>query len=137
MYQSVEFPLVLWKELEKKIPILDDILEKWVGCVLVLRATLDLLLFSISPFPLTKVESLLFLLQYILQIIWQFCTNFLHSRQVYVYICPKNRYEKKILQLHMYVMKFLDYLELKTIIFMHLHFQGFFWNISWKRRRSG
>ena len=36
-----------------------------------------------------------FLLQYILQIIWQFCTNFLHSRQVYVYICPKNRYEKK------------------------------------------
>jgi hypothetical protein len=92
------------------------------------------LLFSISPFPLTKVESLLFLLQYILQIIWQFCTNFLHSRQVYVYICPKNRYEKKILQLHMYVMKFLDYLELKTIIFMHLLFQEIFWNISWKRR---
>jgi hypothetical protein len=66
---SVEFPLVLWKELKKKIPILDDILEKWIRCVLVLRATLDLLLFSISPFPLTKVESLLFLLQYILQII--------------------------------------------------------------------
>ena len=60
MYLSVEFPLVLGKELEKKIPILDGILEKWVRCVLVLRATLDLLLFSISPFTLTKVESLPF-----------------------------------------------------------------------------
>ena len=39
---------------------LDDILENCVRCVLVLRATLDLLLFSISPFTLTKVESLPF-----------------------------------------------------------------------------
>ena len=54
--------LFFLKKTEKKFPILDDILEKWVRCVLVLRATLDLLLFSISPFTLTKVESWLFLI---------------------------------------------------------------------------
>ena len=51
---------ILSELLESLRIVLDDILENWKRYVLVLRATLDLLLFSISPFPLTKVESLPF-----------------------------------------------------------------------------